>query len=187
MTETKLDKDAKYHPSTGMLVRNPSHEDVADRADDQRQIVEAIRETKANWRVAKYNYDDPSRIPGLPGVLKIRELSEKNMTGFCLTLMKAKPNITRITLKYGDYENKKDVAGAKINNMYSRHPRQPSEIAKDLANLLHDSNVVEFEYKVNSAKPGDFEAVASAKYVDDEQYKDDSLFKPYLEIEYFSI
>ena len=182
-----LDPDAKYNPSSGMLVRNPSHEDIATRADDQRGIVSAIRESKANWQKAVYDYSDPSRIPGLPGMLKLRELDEKNMLGFCLTLMRAKPNITGISLKLGDYEGTTEVRGTKITNLHSRVPRNPSEIAEDLAILLSAENVVEFNYKVNNAVPGDFDAVASAKVVSDEVYKDDSLFKPYLEIEYFSL
>lgn len=185
--QTKVDPDAKYNPSSGMLVRNPSHEDVSARAEDQRQIVESIRETKANWQKAIYDYSDPSRIPGLPGMLKIRELDEKNMLGFCLTLMRAKPNITGITIKLGDYENTTDVRGQKITNLHSRVPRNPSEIAEDLADLMTAYNIVEFEYKINSAKTGEFDAVASAKQVDDEQFKDKSRFKPYMEIEYFSL
>jgi hypothetical protein len=187
MNPKDLDLDAKYNPSSGMLVRNPSHEDIATRADDQRAIVAAIRETKANWQKAVYDYSDLSRIPGLPGMLKIRDLDEKNMLGFCLTLMRAKPNITGITLKLGDYPTAQDVRGSKIANLHSRQPRNPSEIAKDLAVLLSSGNIVEFNYKINNAAPGDFDAVASAKVVTDDIYRDDSLFKPYLEIEYFNL
>lgn len=188
MTDSnKIDPNSKYNPSSGMLVRNPSHEDVSERARNQREIVDSIRESKANWQNAIYDYSDPSRIPGLPGMLKIRELDEKNMLGFCLTLMRAKPNITGITLKLGDYEGATEVRGQKILRLHSRVPRNPSEIAEDLADLLFSANVVEFEYKVNNAKTGEFDAVATAKEVDDEQYKDNSRFKPRLEIEYFSI
>lgn len=185
--KNQIDPNAKYNPSSGMLVRNPSHEEVSERAQNQREIVNSIRESKANWQNAVYDYSDPSRIPGLPGMLKIRDLDERNMLGFCLTLMRAKPNITGITLKLGKYEGVTEVHGQKIARLHSRVPRNPSEIAADLADLLSSHNIVEFEYKVNNAKTGEFDAVATAKQVDDEQYKDDSRFQPYLEIEYYSL
>lgn len=183
----KINPEDKYNPSSGMLVRNPSHEEVAARANDQREIVAAIKESKANWQKAVYDYSDPSRIPGLPGILKVRSLDEKNLLGFCLSLMRAKPNITGISLKLGDYENATEVRGGRINNLHSLQPRNPSDVAKDLADLFMSSNIVEFNYTINSAKIGSFSATATAKEVDDETYKDDSLFKPYLEIEYFSL
>lgn len=187
--ENKINPDASHNPSSGMLVRNPTHVEVAADAENQREIVNAIREAKVKWQKAVYDYSDKGRIPGLPGMLKIREMDEPNMLGFCMTLMRAKPSITGIKLKLGEYDGARDYAGPKVGKLRSHKPRNPTEIAEALATLLADRslNVVEVEYKVNSSTPGAFEAVAFAKIVSEEEYQNDENFSPYLEIEYYSI
>lgn len=189
VTPQKLDPDAMHNPSTGMLVRNPSHVEVAANAEDQRQIVQAIKEHRVSWQKAIYDYSDRSRIPGLPGMLKIREMNEHNMLGFCATLLRAKPNITGIHIKLGDYPGAHEYTGPKVSKLRSYEPRAPREIAEDFASLLSDPslNIVELRYTVNNAMPGNFEAVATAKVTNMEEYQDDRLFEPHLEIEFFSV
>lgn len=189
VTPKKVDPDAMHNPSTGVLVRNPSHVEVAARAEDQRQIVEAIKASGATWQKAIYDYSDRSRIPGLPGALKLREMNEANMLGFCATLLRAKPNITGILIKYGDYPSAREYAGPKVGRIRSHTPRAPSEIAEDFASLLADPtlNIVELRYTVNNAAPGNFESIATAKVANEDEYKDERLFEPLIEIEYLSM
>jgi hypothetical protein len=184
-----INPNSDYNPSTGMLVRNPTHKEIAENADDQREIVNAIKQSQAQRQIAVYDYSDRSRIPGLPGVLKIRELDEANMLGFCMTLMRVKPNIIGINLKLGNYSGTRNYNGAKISKLRSNKPRNPTEVAEDMAALLSDRllNVVEVEYKINSVSAGHFESTATAKYVSEEEYNDSSKFQPYLEIEYYKL
>lgn len=185
----KIDPNALHNPSSGMLVRNPTHVEIAERAEDQREIVNAIKDAKAAWQKAIYDYSDRGRIPGLPGVLKIREMNEPNMLGFCMTLMRTKPNITGIHLKLGEYPSARPYSGTRVVRLQSIKPRNPTEVAEDMAALLADKSlhVVEMEYKVNSATPGNFSATATAKVANSDEYANDELFKPVLEIEYFSL
>ena len=191
MTEdlNKIDPNAMYNPSSGMLVRNPTHVDVAERAEDQREIVNAIKDAKAAWRKAIYEYSNKERMPGLPGVLKIREMDEPNMLGFCKVLMRAQPNITGISLKLGKYPSARPYDGPKVTRLQSNKPRNPTEVAEDMSLLLADKSlcIIELEYKVNNAAPGNFSTIATAKATNPDEYANDELFKPVLEIEYFSM
>lgn len=196
MTEdtNRIDPNAMYNPSSGMLTRNPTHVEVAETADDQQEIVNAIRDMRVKHMKSIYDYTDydpesPSLIPGLPGLLALRDMGENDMLGFCRTLMRTKPLITRIYLKYGDYDYKREYRGGKIQKLQSHKPRHPTEIAVFISDLLSDNslNIVELEYKVNSAGTGNFHSMGTAYGTNDASYKDKSLFKPYLEIEYVAI
>jgi hypothetical protein len=189
VTPKKVDPDAMHNPSTGVLVRNPSHVEVAERAEDQRQIVDAIKASGATWQKAIYDYSDRSRIPGLPGALKLRDMNEPNMLGFCATLLRAKPNITGILVKFGDYPSAREYTGPKVSRIRSHQPRPPSEIAEYFASLLSDPtlHVVELRYTVNNAAPGNFESIATAKVANPDEYDDERLFEPRIEIEYLSM
>jgi hypothetical protein len=191
---TRIDPDAMYNPSSGMLTKNPTHMEVAKTADDQQEIVNSIRDMRVKHMKAIYDYTDfdpnnPSPIPGLPGVLKLREMGDEDMAGFCRTLMRTKPLITRIYLKYGDYDFKREYRGGKIQRLQAHKPRHPTEIATLIADILGDKslNIIEFEYKVNSAGAGNFQSKGIAYGTKDSDYRDNSLFKPYLEIEYVAI
>ena len=191
MTDTnqKIDPNAMHNPSTNLLVRNPTRVAVSNDAEDQRAIVDAIKGARVPRMKAIYDYSDRSRIPGLPGILKIRELDEANMLGLCMSLTRCHPNIIGIELKLGNYERVKRYTGSKINKLNFNRPKAPTEVAKDIADLLstHGANIIEFTYKINNIKPGEFEVISSAVSTTDEEYNDNSKFCPYLEIEYFTI
>lgn len=189
MEDKSINPDAKYNPSSGLQVRNPTHERVADSADDQREIVETIKQARAKRMKAVYDYTNPKLLPGLPGLIKIREMTEEDILGFCRTLMRAKPNIIGIELSLGNYPDAKECRSNKLAALNSRKPRNPTEVAADVAELFNDAtlNIVDFEYKINSATPGLFESVAKARVVSDESYADDSNFHPRLEIEYIAM
>lgn len=190
----RLDKNAMYNPSTGLLVKNPTHMEVAETSDDQVEIVNAIRDMRVKHMKSIYDYTDynaksPSPIPGLPGVLKIRDMEEEEMIGFFRVLMRVKPLITRVALKLGDYDFKREYRGTKIQKLDARKPRHPTEVAVLMADLMSDKtlSIIEMEYKVNSAKAGEFQARGKAFGTREEDYLNDELFKPYLEIEYIAI
>lgn len=189
MEDKNINPNAQYNPSSGLQVRNPTHQKVADKADDQREIVETIKQARAQRMKAIYDYDNPKLLPGLPGLIKIREMSEEQIVGFCRTLMRAKPNIIGIELSLGDYPDAKECRSSKLALLNSRKPRNPTEVAADVAELFNDPtlNIVNFEYKINSATPGLFESIARAKVVSDESYADNSKFRPHLEIEYIAM
>jgi len=182
-------------PKTGILVRNPTHINEARNAQDQREIIDALNESRANrlhaiYDYSKYNPKIPSTFPGLPGLLKLREMGDNEIRGFCASLMRVKPNIIGVILKLGNYENVSQYTGSRIDQLSKfNRPRNPTEVAIDLAALLSDKSlrIVEIQYFVNAASPGNFSVEAKAVATTQEEYNDDKRFCPYLEIEYFSI
>jgi hypothetical protein len=191
-----MDPNEKFNPpDSGIYVRNPSHVIEAKNAEDQREIVNAIREIRASHMKAIYDYSTydpkiPSTFPGLPGLLKLRTMTENEIRGFCATLMRTKPNITGMHLYLGkEYTTKKEYSGIRVNALKSNKPRNPTEIAADMAALLSDKSlcVIEIQYIVNAASPGNFNTDAKVFVCSAEEYADDKKFCPYLEVEFFSI
>jgi hypothetical protein len=187
---SKVDPDSMINPSSNLYVRNPSHQDQAERAKDQEELVEAIREVQGKRRTKVYTYEggDTSDEVTLPGVLDIRSMKHGEIQEFCKSLMRLKPNITRLHLSLGDYPNTREFRGPRVQRLQSTKPRNPTEIAEDVAELMHDSTnrVVELDYQVNNAKPGQFEAIGKAWVADESDYQDDSCFNPVLTIDYVS-
>lgn len=189
--------DGLVNPSSNMIARNPTRIDLSNEADDQREIVDAIKESQAKRMKVIYEYkrledneDGTERweFSGLPGLVKIHEMNEDQLVEFCRTLMRCKPNITGVSLTLGEYENLRPYSGPKINKLNFRKPRYPTEVAEDWASLLGDKTlcVVKVDWQVKSAGAGAFETIGHAWVTDSEQFEDRDKFAPTLEIEYFS-
>ena len=188
-----IDPNGMINPSSNMIARNPTRVDLSNEADDQRDIVNAIKEAQAKRMKVVYEYtrtpDGKWEFGGLPGLIKIHEMNEEELVEFCRTLMRFKPNITGINISLGKYETLLPYNGPKVAKLNFRKPRYPTEVAEDWAELLGDKNlkIVKVEWQVRSAGPGAFECIAKAWQTTPEEYKDEEKFSPTLEIEYFSM
>lgn len=187
-TEKTLDPNSKINPSTGLLARNPTR--TIEDADNQREIVEQVREARAGRKRIVYSYQRDEKgeweFSGLPGTVSIREMDEKQLTEYFRNLMRSRPNVIGLRLSLGDYEDKKPYNGPRVDKLQFTKPRLPTNVAEDMAALLSLSSpsIVELEWQINSAGEGNFYTSAKAFAVSEESYENDELFQPHVEIEY---
>jgi len=181
---------APRNPSSGLATRNPTHMFEADRARTQSDIVKSIkaRDPGKQGEIV-WLYDEATRKNGpvpMSGILKIRDMDDKAIEGFCKSLLRTRPNIYKLHIVLGDYPNKKDVSSPKVRALYSREPRFPSNVAEDIAMVLSDRrlNIVELLYEVTNTEPGTFSSYCKAYGVTQEEYEDDTLFSPAIRIEF---
>jgi hypothetical protein len=181
---------ADRNPSSGLPTRNPSHIFEADRANDQSDIVKAIkshdigRQGQITW-----TYDEATMEKGPPplsGIRKVREMSEDQAKKFCRSLLRVQPNIYRVHLVLGSYENKREINNAKTRTLFSSTPRFPTEVGDDFGAILADKSmlVTEVIYEVLNADPGNFRAFAKIYGVNERDYADDELFSPAIQLDY---
>lgn len=184
--------DGVVNPSSRMIARNPTRIDITNEADDQRDIVDAIKGAQGKrMKIICENKRTPSgkwECSGPPGLTKIREMPEPQLTEFCRTLLRYRPNITGLSLSLGDYESLAPISGRKIERLNFRKPRLPTEVAEDLAAILSDKTLrlAKIDWKINSAGVGAFECICTAMSTTEEEFNDDSKFAPTLTLEYFS-
>jgi len=191
ITPENLDKDSKVNPSSGLYARNPTRE-VIPYAENQRDIVDQIKNAGAQQRKIQYKYhrDEKGkwRYSGVPGTIYLKEMTENQLEEFFKTLLRSKPNVIGIELELGNYESKAPYTGSKLNTLSFNKPRNTSEVARDMASLFGDpsSQIVEFSWKINSAAAGGFRTTAAAQVATDkEEYDNEDNFSPILRIEYF--
>ena len=176
------------NPSSGLLGRNPTHIDLASYAEDQSDIVKAIKDTGVKRMQITYEYADidPTNPPPLMGITKIRTMSTESAQKFCKNLMRARPNIFKLHIKLGDYPKAKRINDGKVRVLSSNRPRFHTEIGEKLGDIISDPNlrVTEVLYVVHNADPGYFNATAEVYGTTDEEYADDKLFKPIISFEF---
>jgi hypothetical protein len=188
-----IDPNTMVNPSSNMIARNPTRVDLSKDADDQREIVSAIKDAQARRMKVFYEYkhleDGSWEFTGLPGLIKFHEMSDPELVEFCRTMMRCKPNITGIELSLGKYNDIKEYTGPKIGKLNFRKPRYPTEVAEDWASLIGDKalRVVKVQWQIKSAGPGAFECIGKAWTTSEDEYNDKEKFSPSLDIEYFSL
>ena len=187
--EHTIDKDAIRNPADGIIARNPTRLEITKNSESQKEIMEAVMGvTYAPTDTVVYDYSSIDREdpPPMAGVLKIREMSESQLKGFFKSLMRSKPNIVKMQLKLGEYQNKSRVINSRAALLNSNKQRFHTEVAERLADVFadHTVNVVEVIYKVNNKDQNYFSATAEVYSVPSEDYNDDKLFAPAIGIEY---
>jgi len=187
-----LPKDVKpedvLHP-TGVFFRNPTHTEEADNAKDQSQIVKAIIGAQRERATQVITYTEESKPWILPGFPVIQELEQAEIKQLCRSLMRFRPNIFKVHIKFGDYATSQRVDTNKTRNLSSFEPRFHTEVAEKMAEILADKTlrVTEIVYTVHSAEPGQFRAVGEVfGLVSDKEWENKKLFQPAILIEYFS-
>lgn len=190
MNNMKLPDDVKpeevIHPN-GTFFRNPSNKVIRDRAKDQTSIVENIKGStrKRTTEVLQYRpQDEPFKMPG---VLKLRSLTEEQIRDMFKSLMRLRPNILKLHIKLGEYPSFRPIRDRKVDQLGSSEPRFSEELAEDFATLLADKRllVTEVIYTVHTADQGNFSSTCEAYGVTEEEYKNDKLFTPAILLEYF--
>lgn len=184
-----LDLDARVNPSTGLIARNPTRLDITD-TENQREIIEQVRAAHGGWKKLLYDYvrDEEGNweYSGLPGTIQIREMREEELAEYFRTLMRSRPSVTSIELSLGEYPDKKEYTGPRVSKLQFSKPRNPTEVAEDMASLfsMEGLHVVEMKWQINSAGAGNFHTSAKAYTVSEEDYKDDEKFSPSIVLEY---
>jgi len=187
----KVDPDARVNPSTRLIARNPTRMEISD-ADNQREIVQQIKDMRAKRKKILYQYEQDENgnweYSGLPGTIAIRKLEEEELAEYFRTLMRSRPNIIGIELSFGEYEDARQYTGKLIDKLRFSKPRNPTELAEDMAALFStktpEVNVVKLNWKINSANAGNFYTEATAYYTSKENYEDDKKFSPSIMIEH---
>jgi len=174
--------------SSGLPYRNPTHMTEAENAEDQSDIVKAIRQTGVKRMVVTYNYNnlDTQNPPPLAGIIGVRSMTTEQAQRYCVTLMRSKPNIFKVQIKLGDYENQKRLSNPKTRVLDSSKARFQSEIGEKIGDVLADKTmyVTELIYTVNNNDPGQFNATAEVYGVDEQTYYDDEKFNPMIKFEF---
>ena len=188
MSENEFNPNAMINPSSGILARNPTHAVEAQNADDQSEIVKAIRDSGVKRMTVKYDYSDIDSGTPLPlmGILKIREMPVESAIKFCKNLMRSRPNIFKVHIKLGNYPTAQRMNNPKIRLLNSQTPRFHTEIGEKMGELLADKAmlITEIKYVVHNADTGYFNATAEVYGTTEEEYIDDELFAPTIEFEF---
>jgi hypothetical protein len=170
----------------GRIFRNPSHIDVADEADNQREIVQAIKKAQRKLQRVELKFDDKTEIKALPGTLHIREMDQEQLVGYFKSMLKCYPNIIGIHIILGKYPNTRMFDGPELNALNMNKQRFPSELAEKLAALFAKDNIIEMKYAIESLSTDNFLVKTQAAVAPDEEYKNNELFNPIIEIEFIS-
>jgi len=176
------------NPSSGLPMRNPTHIEEANNAEDQSDIVRAIRDSGVKRMIVSYDYSnmDKQSPPPLSGITKIREMNAEQAKAYCRNLMRSKPNIFRLHIKLGEYDKKKRIVNAKTRLLDSAKARFHTEVGDKIGDLLADKTmlVTEINYKVENNEPGTFRATAEVWGVDQEDYFNNETFTPTIQFEF---
>lgn len=187
MTE-KFNPNALRNPSSGLLGRNPTHQEIAAYADDQSDIVRAINESGVKRMRVTYDYADldPANPPPLSGILNVRDMTEDQARQFCRTLMRSRPNIFKVDIRLGDHPSARKVDSIKARMLNSNKPRFHTELGDKLGDILADRSmcVTRIVYTVHNAEPGYFHATGEVYSTTPEEYENDQLFKPTINFEF---
>lgn len=180
-----------YTNGNGHMYRNPTHLAEADNAEDQADIVKAIKNTGPGVKqmVVTYDYGDIDKQspPPLSGILQIRDMSPERAQVFCKNLMRSKPNIFRVHITLGDYPNQKRINSQKVRLLSSNRARFHTEIGEKIGDVLADKNllVTEIKYNVENVEAGRFSAIAEVYGLDNpDEYFDDKSFSPKIKFEF---
>lgn len=187
--EHTIDSNAIRNPSDGIIARNPTRLEITANADDQNEIMQAvmgITNQPTDTVIHDYSKIDKTDPPPMAGVVKIREMSEKQLKGFFKSLMRSKPNIIKMHLKLGEYTNKTRVVNSRAALLNSNKQRFHTEVAERLADVFadHTVNVTEVIYRVNNKDPNYFSATAEVYSVPSEDYENEDLFSPAIGLEF---
>lgn len=184
----EFNKDAIRNPSSGLISRNVTHQEIAEYAEDQSDIIRAIKESGVKRIRVSYDYTDldPANPPPLSGILKIRKMDIQDAQSFCRTLMRSRPNIFKVDINLGDYTRARRISNYKTQMLNTNKPRFHTELGDKLGDLLADRslNVVRIVYTVHNADAGHFSASAEVYGTSAEEYASNEFFQPTITFEY---
>jgi hypothetical protein len=184
----KTEETPKRNPSTGLPTQNSTHLEAARNARNQAEIVAMVKDMGSKIVHLTWDYStiDKSDPPPLHGILQIRDMSEEEMLGFFKSLTRIRQNLLQVTVKLGDYPNKKRVDNSKTMLLNTTKPRFPTELAEVFTDIFSDKryNVVELNYQINAMMGDKFNASGEVYSTDTASYSEQEYFSPVIEIEY---
>jgi hypothetical protein len=178
----------------GLYAQNPTHIIEAANSLDQNEIVKQVLGSSSGVQHKSLVIDYHPFLMGqkkmieLPGITKIREISEEDGIELGRSLMRYRPGVFSLIIKLGEYTSKKRIENAKTRQLDAFRPRFNTEIGEKIGDVLVDRTlrVVELKYIVITNKENAFEARAEVYGTTEEEYADDSKFSPILRLEYLS-
>lgn len=174
---------------TNLYKKNPTHLEIQEMAESQQDIVDILTASDTyQFGLEEYHYMDGStKFKPLMGIVKLREMNEKELVQFFKTAFRYRSNIINVHLKLGEYKNKKKLNNSKVMFLNNKKKILHTEIGEKVAEIFADKayNVIEIKYSV-SKDPKNFFTKCEVFYVDDEDYNNDELFSPAFGIEYFT-
>lgn len=173
--------------ATGHYYKNPTRLEITEMAENQQEIVDAMKGTY-EFGVEEYHYNDGDPAPKpLMGITKIKEMNEEEITEFFKTLFRYRTHITSLHLSLGNYPGKKKISNNKTNALNGKKRRLHSELAKLIADIFNDGgrNIVEIKYTI-SKDPKNFYTRFEIYETNDKEYENEELFQPAFGIEYFT-
>lgn len=178
------------NPSSGLYARNPTHQEIAERSDDQNEIVKAVRNIGNGVKRMRvtYTYDDIDKTnpPPLSGITQIRSMEEEAAVNFCKNLMRSRPNIFKVKISLGDYPSARRIDNGRTRLLDSNKPRFHTELGELIGEIISDKRmlVTEIIYTVNNNESGYFNATGEVYGTTVEEYEDDKLFCPTINFEF---
>lgn len=175
------------NPSTGTLMKNPSHDSKMSQYEIVKTIVASGRKpVTVVYEYAEMKDDNP---PPIFGIVKVREMSEEDCVKMFKMMMRSKPSIFGFSVKLGDYPETKQVSNSKTKQLSFMTPKFPTQIGEILGTLMADKTlrIVEVDFIISTNDPNKFSAIAEVYTVPtDEIYHDDQYFKPTITLNYIS-
>jgi len=182
-----LEQKDVMHPN-GLFFRNPSNIDIRSKLNDQSKIVKTLTNAGKTLQTEVFRYRETDAPFTMPGILKIRELNQEQLENLFKNLLRIRPNVLKLHIKFGEYKTIRPILDRKVQNVGGMETKHQTDLAKDIAAVLSDSRllVVELIYTVHNAELGKFSSSCEAFGVaTEEEYKDNKLFEPGVLIEYF--
>ena len=187
MTDKIDSKDlAKSMGKDQIYFRNPTHVFEGENAETQSDIVKAAKGMGKRLCKEVLKYGPDNKRPILPGFMKIKELDKDELIKLCKSLMRYKPNIYKVHIVLGDYQDKQAFTSRQVNELHFDTPKDQTWVSDRLGEIL-SNNVVSLRFEITSAAPGRFGTECEAYYVDSATYnaEEDENFEPMVLIEYF--
>lgn len=182
----KYEEEA-INDATGHYYKNPTRLEITEMAENQQEIVDAMKGTY-EFGTEQYHYNDGNPEPKpLMGITKIKEMNENEIIQFFKTLFRYRTHITSLHLSLGNYANKRKVSTNKTNALNGKKKRLHSELATLIADIFNDGsrNVVEIKYMI-SKDPKNFYTRCEIYETSDAEYENEELFQPAFGLEYFT-
>jgi hypothetical protein len=124
----------------------------------------------------------------LGGFTKIREMGPESIEKLMKSLMRFRPNIFKVHIKLGSYPNARRIDNSKTRMIGATKPRFHTEVGEEIGKCLSDPQmlVTDLLYVVHNSEAGSFYSTGEVWGVPtQEEYLNDELFEPTVEIEYF--
>lgn len=172
-----------------IFYKNPTHLDEASRAIQQSDIVRAIRQTQTEKKRMVITYKDNNQNILFPGVPKIKNLIKQengeDLQKLFHSILRSRPNIYSFRISLGEYKNLSQVRTKNVLNLGSTSYIDNVEVAKRISSIFMDQKrIVDLVYYIEKTASSNYLSSAAVFETTEEEYEDNSIFNPIVEMEY---